>query len=59
MDHTVKSRRDESILVAAAGLDVTVTVRALARLPLLGKLPELGLKAHDTPAGRPEQLSVN
>jgi hypothetical protein len=59
IDHKVKSRRDELILAAAAGLDLTVTARTLARLPLLGKLPELGLKAQDTPAGRPKQLSVN
>jgi len=58
-DDQPKSQPDESILAIAAGLDVTATVRALARLRLPGKLRELGLKAHDTPAGRPKQLSVN
>jgi hypothetical protein len=42
-----------------AGLDVTLTVSVLARLPLVGKIPEVGLNAHVTPAGRDGQLNVN
>ena len=42
IDHLTKSRRDKSSLAVAAGRDVTVTVRALAKLPLPGKLPEFG-----------------
>jgi len=43
----------------AAGLDVTVTVSTLARLPFAGNVPEAGVNAQEIPAGAAGQLNEN
>jgi hypothetical protein len=45
--------------VVDAGRDVTLTVRAVLKVPLTGKVPVAGLKVHESPAGNPGQLNAN
>jgi hypothetical protein len=45
--------------VVDAGRDVTLTVRAVLKVPFAGKAPVCGLKLHEIPAGKPGQLNVN
>jgi hypothetical protein len=45
--------------VVDAGRDVTLTVRAVLKVPFAGKAPVAGLKLHEIPAGKPGQLNVN
>ncbi|HEY2235346.1 MAG TPA: hypothetical protein VGK01_17875 [Candidatus Angelobacter sp.] len=45
--------------VVDAGRAVTLTVRAVLKVPLVGKVPVAGLKVHESPAGNPGQLNAN